>query len=112
MKNCEPIVGLILDRKSQEALQRIKKKPMLGNALASAISSGVLANLFVNNGPSQAAFSISQTDWILYARSMKAIPAITKRAIEQEVELMVVHYQAHYDRKLLKFWEGLYSGCQ
>lgn len=112
MKNCEPIVGLVLDRKSQAALQRINRKPMLGSALASTISGGVLANIFANNRPPQAAFSISQTDWTLYARSMRAIPAITKRAMEKEVELMVLHYQTHFDRKLLKFWEGLYSGCQ
>jgi hypothetical protein len=67
MKACEPIIGLILDPPSRRALERISQKHKYGNALASALSAGELANIFVKSSALQAAFNITQTDWDLYA---------------------------------------------
>lgn len=112
MPRCETIYGLALDKKSLEAIERIKKKRIYGNALAGVISIGVFSNIFTRSNAPQAAYNITQTDWSLYANAMKAVPIITRRAIEKEVEHMIVHYQPHYDRKQLKFWERIYSGCK
>ncbi len=112
MPKCETIYGLVLDEESLDAVEGIKKKRIYGNALASVISSGVFSNIFTRSNAPQAAYNITQTDWSLYADTMKAVPMITRRAIQKEVEHMIVHYQLHYDRKHLKFWEGIYNGCK
>lgn len=112
MSNCGPIIGLVLDSTSRQALEKISQKHKYGNALAAALSTGVLANIFVKNSAPQAAFNITQTDWDLYARSMSAVPQITKRAVEREVENMIIHYELNYDRQHLLFWKGIHNGCR
>ena len=112
MPQCEPIQGLVLDKNSLDAIGRIKKKHVFGDALAGAISIGVFSNIFTRSNAAQSAYNITQTDWILYSDAMNAVPIITKRSVEQEVEGMIVHFQLHYDRKQLKFWEGIYHGCK
>jgi hypothetical protein len=112
MPKCEPIQGLVLDYESQEAIDRIKKINIFGDAHAGMISIGVFSSIFTRSNAAQASYNITQTDWILYAQAMNAVPIITKRAVEKEVEAIIVHYQLHYDSKQLKFWEGIYSGCQ
>jgi hypothetical protein len=112
MPECEPIQGLVLDKESLDAVERIKKKHIFGDALAGAISIGVFSNIFTRSNAIQASYNITQTDWILYSDAMNAVPIITKRSVEKEVESMIVHFQLHYDRKQLKFWEGIYDGCK
>jgi hypothetical protein len=111
MSQCEPIFSLVLDDKSRNTLESIKKKHAFGGALAGVVTLGVVSNIFTNSNSAQAAYNISHTDWVLYANAMKAVPVITRRAIEKDVEQMIVHYKINYDRKHLKFWEGIYSGC-
>lgn len=86
-----------------------KEKAYFCDALAGVISIGVFSNIFTK---SNAAYNITQTDWILYSDAMRAIPIITKRAIEKEVENMIIHFQLNYDRKQLNFWKGIYNGCK
>lgn len=111
MPKCEPIQNLVLDKTSLNTIKIIKKKRVYGDALAGMISVGVLSSIFTKSNAPQAAFNITQTDWTLYASAMKSVPIITRRAIEKEVEYMLIHYQQHYDSKHLKFWQGIYSGC-
>ena len=76
------------------------------------VTVGVISNIFTKSNSLQASYHITQTDWSIYAQSMKSVPAITKRAIEKEVELMIMHYQIKNDQKLLAFWKGIYEGCK
>lgn len=113
MGQCEAIVGLVLDKKSSDTINRINNKKKYGNVLAVMLSAGVFSSIFTKNNSLQASYNITQTDWILYARSMKSVPAITKRAIEKEVKLMIIDYQLkNNNRKLLSFWKGIYEGCK
>lgn len=112
MGQCETIVGLVLDKKSSDAIKRINDKKKYGNALAVMLSAGVFSSIFTKSNSLQASYNITQTDWVLYARAMKSVPAITKRAIEKEVELMIIDYQLKSNRKLLSFWKGIYEGCK
>lgn len=111
MSDCQPITDLQLDSKSRAALKRIQNDPHLGNALATIMSAGVLANIFVKSSSLQAAYNISQTDWMKYAHSMRAVPKIVHKAIENEARGMMVYYQIHYNQKLFLFWKGIYDGC-
>ena len=114
MNECVPISGLVLDTESKEAIKRIRDIPRLGNMLAGSISSGVFANIFVNNNPPVASYNICQTDWKLYSEAMQGIPHITKRLVEREIDTMYWHYQmpGNYDYKHVKFWRGLKNGCK
>ena len=112
MGQCEAITGLVLDKKSTDAIKRINDKKKYGNALAAMLSAGVFSSIFTRSNSVQVAYNISQTDWALYAEAMKSVPAITKRAIEKEVELMILDYKMQNNRKLLAFWKGMYEGCK
>jgi hypothetical protein len=112
MSDCKPIPGLILDDESYQALRRIKKTITSGKFLATAVSVGVFSNIFTKNNVALASYNVTQTDWVLYAQSMKAIPIIVKTTIRKEIEQMVINYQLNYSRKHLLFWKGMYDGCQ
>jgi len=112
MGSCQAIQGLIIDSKSAKALQQIKQKVGLGNTLASFISVGVFSSIFTKSNVVQATYNISQTDWSLYANSIRTIPSITRKAMLSEMEAMITYYQLHYDYKLLNFWIGLHDGCR
>ncbi len=111
MSRCKPILGLKLDDESKKAIAHIKKKTNLGKALGVAISVGVISNIFTKSNFPVAALNITQTEWGLFAEAMKSIPAITNRAIQKDVEDMIIYYNLNYNSKHLRFWEGLYNGC-
>lgn len=114
MDYCEPILGLVLDNESEKAIKRIRAIPSFGNMLAGSITSGVFISLFANNNPPVASYNIVQADWKLYSEAMRAIPLITKRLVEREIDTMYWHYQmpGNRDHKHEKFWRGLKNGCK
>lgn len=107
----------------------------MGNLLAPLITSAVLINLFsgalVRGSPSfttftnsvrvteevagssvtGSAYNISQTDWIAWATTIQKLPSITRRVIEKETELMLLHYELNYDRQHIVFWRNFLEGC-
>lgn len=109
---CEPIVGLYLDPNSKSAMAEIQRKMRASNALATALSVGIFAKIFVKSGAVGVAYNITQTDWSLYAQAMRSVPKVTEEAVKKVYARMIIHYEIHYDRKLLKFWKGLYNGCK
>lgn len=109
---CEPISNLKFDQKSAREVKTIKTRLKAGNALATALSTGVMAKIFIKSGPLQSAYNISQTNWTTYSRAMRAVPLIDKEMIRKKSAMMILHYQTHYNKKLLAFWEGLYHGCR
>ena len=112
MNTCKPIPGLMLDTKSTQALKRIQKIITSGNYLATAISVGIFSNIFTKSGVPSASYNVTQTDWSLYAQSMKAVPVIVKSSVQKEIELMIIEYQMNYNHKHLLFWKGMYDGCK
>lgn len=135
MQYCQSLQGFVPDDRTKEALRIIVSKQQMGNLLAPLITSAVLINLFsgslVRGSPtfntftnavritegvagssvSGAAYNISQTDWIAWATTLQKLPAITRRVIEKEAELMLLHYELHYDRQHLVFWRNFLEGC-
>lgn len=112
MAECKAIAGLKLDKQSIDAVERIKAKHAYGIALGAVVSAGVISSIFTKSGSVEVAYNITQTDWSLYSHAMLSVPEITKAAIRKEVELMIVHYQLHYNAQLLQFWQGIHDGCQ
>jgi len=112
MSDCKPIPSHILDDDSLQSLKRIKKIITSGKFLAKTVSVGVFSNIFTKNNVSLASYNVTQTDWVLYAQSMKAVPIIVKTTIRKEIERMIMNYQLNYSHKHLLFWKGMYDGCQ
>lgn len=114
MTQCSPIIGLHLDARSEAAIERIREKTQLGKVLSGALTAGVFSSIFTKNKAPVAGYNITQTDWQLYAEAINAVPTLTKRAIRQEIEIMLVHYQmpGNYDHNHVEFWRGLKNGCQ
>ena len=112
MGTFQPIQGLVIDARSADALKRIKQKLGMGNALASTLSLGVISSIFTKSSAGNAAYNISQTDWGLYAQSMRAIPSLTKGGVRQIMHEMILYYQFNYDNNHLNFWIGLHDGCK
>lgn len=112
MNECKPIPGLKLDSISIMALKRIKNIIMSGDYLSTAISVGVFSNIFIKNNAALASYNVTQTDWVLYAKSMKAVPAIVKSAVRKEIQLMIINYELNYNHKHIQFWKGMNDGCQ
>ncbi|WP_444932060.1 hypothetical protein ACJJIF_09940 [Microbulbifer sp. SSSA002] len=111
--SCTTITGLNLDKASQSALDRIKEKKNIGNLLAATVTTGVFNSIFTKNKPPVAALNISQTDWELYSKAMASLPAIQKRAIQKEIDLMIIHYQmGKYDHNHIQFWKGMKHACK
>jgi hypothetical protein len=111
---CEPILSFKIDKESQAALERIEEKTKLGKLLATTITAGVFNSIFTKNKAPVAGWNITTTDWDLYAQAVNAIPAITKRAIQQEIDFMILHYsqRGKYDHNHAKFWRGMKDGCK
>lgn len=135
MENCQSLQNFVPDEKTKEALRTIASKQQMGSLLAPLITSAVLINLFsgalVRGSPSfttftnsvriteevagssvtGSAYNISQTDWIAWATTLQKLPAITRRVIEKEAELMLLHYELNYDRQHVVFWRNFLEGC-
>ncbi|MBX2808688.1 MAG: hypothetical protein KTR20_08660 [Cellvibrionaceae bacterium] len=110
---CTPIVSLKLDDESKAALKRIKQHKKIAKVVGVMTSIGVLNSIFTKNKLPVSAFNITQTDWESYSKAMEALPRYQKAIIEQEVKLMILHYQMNgYDRRHVLFWKGILNGCK
>ncbi len=114
MAQCPPIIGLHLDAESDAAIERLRKKTQFGRILSSILTAGAFNSIFTQSRAPVAGYNITQTDWQLYAEAINAIPTLAKRAIRQEIDMMLLHYQmpGNYDHNHVEFWRGLKNGCQ
>jgi len=107
------ISGLKLDKDSQAALKRINKKKNFAKLLGVAISAGVFSNIFTKSNAPVTMLNITQTDWSLYSQAMSSLPKTTKVILENEIDLMILHYQlGTYNHKHIQFWKGMKNGCR
>lgn len=112
MNDCKPIDGLVFDKKSQDALERIKKQTNAGKMIGTLISIGVFNSIFLkSNGPT-ASYNITTTDWKLYFTGMASIPKLVKDVIEREADLLATEYGIENNRKMRDFWDGIANGCR
>lgn len=115
MNECpSSITGLYLDQVSLDEIERIRKKSELTPWISALISVAVFNSIFTKSKPPVAGYNISQTEWALYAKAMRNVPTITKRAIERDIKMMVLQYEmpGRYDHKHAQFWRALLHGCQ
>lgn len=111
--SCEAIVGLVLDRQSISALERIGKKTKFLKMLGTALSGGVLYNIFFKSNIPVVGFNIKQVDWHTYTTAMIGLDDINSAVLRKDFEDMWITYENRlpYDHKQVKFWKQLAMGC-
>jgi hypothetical protein len=106
--SCPSIQGLVLDEGSKRAVEEIRSKGQIAKAMGSAMSFGVLANIFNSGYSLIASFNIYQTDFQSYAKAMAGVSAVHKRTvafIASQQELRSLDY------KQRAFWKAVREGC-
>ena len=108
MNRCRSFIGLKFDKDSLEAIKRISLKQQAAMVLHTSVSLGAFSSIFITRPLPKVLHNITQADWENYAKAIKAIPIITKRFINLEIDLMILKYQSENNFKLLQFWECIH----
>ena len=75
---CPNIGEIKFSQISLDAIEEIRSKKALGQALIATIGFGSFANIFVGNGPVQATYSLYSTDFEAMGKSMAAVMTTPK----------------------------------
>ena len=102
---CQPVNGVTLSARSKKTLKIISDKIKFGNSLRPIMAGGTLFNALVNDRVIPVFFNVTSTDWVTLAQAMKSVNAITKRAVQTEIEQMILDTKG---RKYL-FWKNMYE---
>ncbi len=102
------IEGLKLEPCCHEALEQIQDKIKLGKALQVALSGGLFVTLLAGRGryvsEASTVYNIATTDWDLFGKAVKAVPAIVKNRCRQICGFECLN---HSGGDLNKFWRGM-----
>ena len=100
------INNIILPTCCQDRITEINRKLKLGNYLQPILAAGTLFNII---GPSphtiNTIVSVHQTDFVTFAQSMQAVPAIPRRVAMNECQYERINHIGN--SKLEKFWGAL-----
>lgn len=96
------INGITFGYGSQEGFKKVQAIYNRGNFLRFALSGGVVADLFFNNAPLSAAYSISRHDFDTFARAVDGVPDIVKNRVRLVSGDLMAHDRLHYKEK--EFW--------
>lgn len=106
---CPNIGEIKFSQTSIDAIEEIKRKKELGNALIKVIGMGTVANIFVGNKMVEASYSLYSTDFEAMAKGMGAIPLITRKSIERVADMAWLNVSNHKEKQ---FWAAVSSGCK
>lgn len=109
---CIPIIGLVFDQQSIDAIEDIKRRNDLFITLSKVMTHGVLFNIFAGKGKGSGlaiAHNITQTDFEMLAKALKAMPVIQRRVIQKIAEEQAIYHMPKYKEKM--FWIGVSEGC-
>ena len=107
---CPKIIGLRLDQRSREGIERIRKAQQLSDRLAVAIGAGTVTTLFAKSTAPETAYNVMDTDWRLFTQALVAIPAISRERLKQEAALQILDHAG--DPKQRTFWQAVHGGCK
>lgn len=102
---CQPMNSVHLSTQSKRTLKIIAEKIKLGNYLKPVMAGGALFNALVIDKAIPVVFNVKNTDWVTLAKAMKAVNAVAKRAVQTEIELMILNTTG----KENLFWKNMYE---
>lgn len=94
-------------RESKQALNEIKEKQGMANALSMFIGISAMVDIFARNAVIGSSYKIITTDFELLARSMRSSNPILVRQVEDIAMRMYLTPSLSRDEKL--FWRCLYN---
>lgn len=106
---CPNIGEIKLSNRSIEAIDEIRRVRQVADTLAVALSAGIVANIFVGNGLLEASYTLYDTDFEQFAKSMKGIPAIAKKRVKDEADRAWLDVSNYKEKQ---FWRAISSGCE
>ncbi len=107
--SCPSIQGLVLDAESQRAVEEIRNKANLAKFMGSAVSIGVMVNIFSTRSSLNMAYNIYQTDFQSFSKSMAGIPVIYRGQVEG---ISARQHLRSIDYKQKVFWKAVHDGCR
>ena len=111
VKKYKPIKNLILKPCCVKTLGVIRKRIIAAKLLQQLLVPLVFANLFLGpSGPGtglKLALDIEETDWVLLAQAVRAIPDIMKKVIRDDAAYEILDHDMAGDRELKDFWQGI-----
>jgi hypothetical protein len=102
---CQPMNSVTLSAESKKTLKVIADKIKLGNYLKPIMAGGTLFNALVSDKAIPVIFNVTSTDWVTLAQALQSVNAITKRAVQTEIELMILNTTG----KENIFWKNMYE---
>ncbi len=102
---CQVINNITLSVESKKTLKVITEKIKLGSYSKPIMAGGVLFNALVHGKAIPLIFSVTSTDWIALSKAMKSMDAVAKRAVQTEIELMILNTKG----KENTFWKNMYE---
>lgn len=106
---CPNISNLQLDREDELALEEIRRLRQAGNTLQIALSSGVLATIFLGSHAPEAVYNIYSTDWVLFATAITAVPELVRYRIRQIAKFQQLRPGLTDQQR--QFWKAIDYGC-
>lgn len=110
---CSEIPNLVLDQKSYQGLEEIRRKMAIATSLTWVLNGSVLLTIFVDQGglgsPLGTAYQISQFEWKVWRDAMMSVKPILRGEIRT---IAVLQKQDHSDQKQKLFWAQIAQGCE
>ena len=105
---CPNIGEINFTKPSIDALEEIRRKKHLGNALVLFSGAGHFATIFLGGTSLNTVYSAYSTDFELFAQAMSEVPSIVRNQIEK---IAFNAYMSVGDYKEKQFWQAVYRGC-
>lgn len=105
---CPNIGEIKLSGRSVEAIDEIRRIRQVADRLAVVMSAGIVANIFVGNGLLEASYTFYDIDFEQFSKSMKGIPAIAKKRVQDEADRAWLDVSNYKEKQ---FWRAISSGC-
>ena len=106
--NCPNIGEIKFSTRSLDAIEEIKRIKQFSNMLASAMSGGVVVNIFLGNDLTKASYSLYSTDFEVFSQAMMAVPKVTRKLIENAADRAWLDTSNHKEQQ---FWRAISNGC-
>lgn len=106
---CPNIGDISFSQTSLDAIEDLKRRKDLSNALVLFSGAGHIVNIFVGRSSLNTVYSLYSTDFELLAEALTDIPDIVKNRIET---VAYTTYLNVGDYKEKQFWQAIYQGCR
>ena len=106
--DCPSLDNLALSERSKDTIETIRSIREVANVLAVALSVGAMHDMFAGNRFIEASVSVSTYDFEEFAKTMKSVPAIVRKRVEQEAMMAFLNVSNYQEKQ---FWRAISDGC-